>query len=66
MKYFLQILIFSIGTADFLLAWYALDKVLSTLQINNIIFDAGAFFIALCIGWATDAILTHLLPKKYM
>ena len=65
MKYFLTILIFLIGTADFLLVWYLLDKVLISYQVESLVFDAGAFLIALLVGWATDAILTNLLQKKY-
>lgn len=65
MKYFLQIIIFAIGTADFLLAWYVLDKLLSGMVANTLFVDIVVFTVALFIGWATDAILTSWLPAKY-
>ena len=65
MKYFLTILIFPIGTAVFLVVWYLLDKMLISYQIEGLLLDAGAFLIALLVGWATDAILTSFLPAKY-
>jgi hypothetical protein len=65
MKYFLQLITFTIGTAVFLLVWFGLEKALAGVFVNALLLDAVSFTIGLFSGWIVDAILGKYLIAKF-